>query len=271
MSDGRGEEEDRERKTVRGALRRGVFAFAAYMLLLAVAMFWPAGRLGWARGWAFLLAFLLLNVAAIVYLWRVNPEIVVARAASHRGSKPWDRGVFHLLNVLVLAIFPIAALDDWRFHWSRVPLWLTAIGYLVFLLSMAGIVWVLRVNKFAEPRVRIQADRRHQVVDSGPYAVVRHPFYVAAFFMYVGMPLALGSYWALVPSVIAVLVLVVRTALEDRMLQNELDGYKEYAAARPLSADPGGVVRAAPKGPEHISPGQSEAPPWVPRAVNATP
>ena len=181
------------------------------------------------RGWAFLGTFVVLNVAAVVYLWHTNAEIIVARAASHRGTKLWDRVLFILLNVLTLAIFPVSAMDNARFHWSVVPLWLTAVGYLLFLIAMAGIVWVLRVNKFAEPRVRIQAERQHKVVDTGPYAIVRHPFYVAAFFLFIGMPLALGSLWGLLPSALANLVLIVRTACEDRMLQKELDGYQEYA------------------------------------------
>ncbi len=77
--------------------------------------------------------------------------------------------------------------------------------------------------------VRIQTERGHQVVDTGPYAIVRHPFYVAAFPLFAAMPLALGSYWALIPAAATGIVLAVRTAWEDRMLQNELPGYKEYA------------------------------------------
>ena len=87
----------------------------------------------------------------------------------------------------------------------------------------------MSVNKFAEITVRIQTERGHKVVDTGPYAIVRHPFYVASFWL-AGIPLSLGSYWALIPAAITVLVVVVRTALEDRTLQSELPGYKEYAA-----------------------------------------
>lgn len=87
----------------------------------------------------------------------------------------------------------------------------------------------MSVNKFAEMTVRIQTERGHRVVDTGPYAFVRHPFYVATFPLFGGMPLALGSYRALIPAALAGIALVVRTALEDRVLQNELPGYKEYA------------------------------------------
>ena len=120
-------------------------------------------------------------------------------------------------------------LDNARFHWSQVPLWLTGVGYLFFLISMGGIVWVMRVNKFAEPHVRIQTDRGQRVVDTGPYAVVRHPFYALAILLFGSMPLALGSLWGLLPAGLAAALLVVRTVLEDRLLQRELPGYRDYA------------------------------------------
>ncbi len=92
---------------------------------------------------------------------------------------------------------------------------------------MFGSTWAQAVNKFAERSVRIQPEQK--VVDVGPYSVVRHPFYFAAFFMFGGIPLALGSLRALIPAAVAISILVVRTALEDRMLRRELQGYKEYA------------------------------------------
>jgi protein-S-isoprenylcysteine O-methyltransferase Ste14 len=229
MPDGHRNGDLREQPAARRALRRGMLGLAAYMLLLAASMVLAAGRLGWMRGWAFLAAYIALMLAATFYLWRTNPEVVVARCTFHRGAKGWDGVGLLLIIGLFMAMFPVAALDDGRFHWSLVPPWLTAAGYVLFLTGMAGMVWVFRVNKFAEQGVRIQTERGHKVIDSGAYAVVRHPLYAAAFFFCGGMPLALGSYWALIPSAIAVLVLVVRTALEDRMLQNELDGYQEYA------------------------------------------
>jgi protein-S-isoprenylcysteine O-methyltransferase Ste14 len=212
------------------ALRKACIGLAAYFPSLAVLMFLPAGRLDWTRGWVFLAVYLGTMIAATTYLWRTNPEVVVARSKSHVGAKNWDTLPFYALIGLYLLIFPVAGLDDGRFHRSPPPLALCLAGYALFLLGTAGIVWVLRVNKFAEGHVRIQTDRGHTVVDTGPYAIVRHPFYVNAFLMAAGMPLALGSYWALIPGGIAVLVLVVRTALEDRTLQRELQGYKEYAA-----------------------------------------
>ena len=92
---------------------------------------------------------------------------------------------------------------------------------MLLLIGMAGNVWVLSAKRVREPSVRIQTECGQKVVDTGPYAIVRHPLYATSFFLCGGIPLALGSFWALTPAAIAVLILVVRTALEDRMLHNE--------------------------------------------------
>ena len=97
------------------------------------------------------------------------------------------------------------------------------------MLGTLGTTWAESVNRFFEPTVRIQTDRGHRVIDTGPYAIVRHPGYLAAWFFFLGIPLSLGSLWAIIPAIFSCVILVVRTILEDRTLQNELPGYKEYA------------------------------------------
>ena len=124
---------------------------------------------------------------------------------------------------------PVVAALDYRYHWSSATVWVIIIGYVLFTAGMVGCFWVLSVNKFAEMSVRIQTDRGHKVIDTGPYAVVRHPMYVACFLLFPGIALALGSLWALIPAALVSVVLVVRTVFEDRTLQEQLDGYREYA------------------------------------------
>jgi protein-S-isoprenylcysteine O-methyltransferase Ste14 len=211
-----------------GTLRRAVLTLGGLVLFLGVVLFLPAG-VGWTGGWVFLLVFLLQVAAASLYLWRTNPEIFVARSKIHAGTKGWDKVVLALLLPSFLAVFLLAALDR-RYGWSSVPPWLVVLGYVLLTLGMVGSVWAYRVNKFAEPGVRIQAERGHRVIDTGPYAVVRHPIYSASLLLVVGIPLALGSLWALIPAAVALPVLVVRTVLEDRTLREELGGYKEYAS-----------------------------------------
>ena len=213
------------------AIRRGSITFAVFFFVMAGSMFLAAGRLDWTPGWVFLGVYLVVAIVAVAYLWRTNPEVLAARSDFHwRDQTPAHKVIFVLLIVLFMAIFPVAGLDNGRLGCSVVPPWLMLTGYVLVLIGNSGLTWVLRVNKFAEPSVSIQSDRGHHVIDSGPYALVRHPFYAATLFLCLGTPLTLCSYWALVPSGLAYLLLVVRTAMEDRLLQNELIGYKEYAA-----------------------------------------
>ena len=207
------------------AVRRAILSLVVFLLLLATVMFVPAG-IGWWQGWLFLAVFTLQIVLTALYIWRTNPEIFVARSKIQQGTKDWDWVIFSLLQILIAGIFPVAGLD----HGAAAPVWVIAVGYVLLTAGMAGTAWVLKVNNFAEMSVRIQTERGHQVVDTGHYAFVRHPFYVATFPLFAGMPLALGSYWALIPVAVIGIALVVRTALEDRMLQEELVGYKEYAS-----------------------------------------
>lgn len=211
-----------------GILGRAAISAIVFWLALAAMLFPPAGRV-WGRGLAFYIVFIVLMVLSSAYLWRKNPEIFIARSRFRRGTKAWDRVLVAILLASFMVIFLLSGLDA-RYGWSSMPLWVTAVGYVMFVLGYAGTTWVCAVNKFAEPTVRIQADRGQKVIDTGPYAFVRHPMYVASFFLIAGMAMALGSYWALVPVAVGNIVIVVRTALEDRMLQRELEGYKAYAS-----------------------------------------
>jgi protein-S-isoprenylcysteine O-methyltransferase Ste14 len=210
-------------------LWRAVPAIALFLIFLGVVMFLPAGDLRWVNGWLFLLVFLALMIASIVHLWSTNPDIFIARRKIHEGTKGWDRVLMAFLLLSFYVEFPVAALDAGRFHASSVPLWLIVLGYVLFSVGFFGTDWVCSVNKFAERSVRIQTERGHRVIDTGPYAIVRHPMYLSSFFLFFGIPLALGSLWGLIPAAVAVLILVLRTVLEDKTLHEELEGYKGYA------------------------------------------
>ena len=128
----------------------------------------------------------------------------------------------------MLAILPVAALDDGRYHWFPVPWWVCGIGYISLLAGIGIVTWAESVNKFFEVTVRIQSDRGQTVIYSGPYSTVRHPGYVGAIFTAVGMALSLGSLWAVIPAGLATAVLILRTLWEDQTLRTELAGYQEY-------------------------------------------
>lgn len=219
--------------------RRLIGSLLGLPIYFALFMFLPAGDWAWPKGWLFISVF--VGVLAIVtpYLWRVNPEVVVARTGVHEGTKRWDRILLVFFLSAEYAIIPVAALDDGRFHWFPIPWWVCGIGYLLFLAGMAIVTWAEAVNKFFEVTVRIQAERGHHVIDTGPYAIVRHPGYVAGILFSFGIALCLGSLWALIPAGFASCVLVLRTKWEDQMLYAELAGYKEYAERVRFKLAPG--------------------------------
>ncbi|MFA5617720.1 MAG: isoprenylcysteine carboxylmethyltransferase family protein [Syntrophorhabdaceae bacterium] len=144
--------------------------------------------------------------------------------------KPWDKALAPLLAVSVsFPLFIVAGLDH-RYGWSPVfPSWLSIVGLIVIALGYAFGGWALVENRFFSGVVRIQTDRGHVVCDSGPYGIVRHPGYAGNILSLPGIALALGSVWTLIPAAVALTIAVVRTALEDRTLQEELPGYREYA------------------------------------------
>lgn len=198
-------------------------------LFLAVLMFWPAGTWEWERGWAFIAVFSVTSVVASLYMRRANPDLLAARINRHQGTEPWDRVLVSLLIACWLAVLPIGALDDGRFHWLPLSWWVCILGDVLYVIGTGIMTWAQSVNKFFEPTVRLQEDRGQRVIDVGPYALVRHPGYVGGIVLSAGMALALGSLWALIPVGLMALVLVVRTKWEDETLQAKLPGYREYA------------------------------------------
>jgi protein-S-isoprenylcysteine O-methyltransferase Ste14 len=218
-------DDDRSRHRL---LQQSMYSLAAWILILGMIMFGIAG-FGWLQGWIVLLVFSVYTMVSAVYLRRVNPEIFYARSKIHKGTKRLDKVFMILLVVPLFAIFVVAALDA-RYAWSSISNGMVILGYVLFTLGFAMSTWVFAVNKFAEPSVRIQTDRGHQVVSTGPYAIVRHPLYTACFILFVGMALAMGSCWAFIPIALVAAVLIARTSFEDRTLQEELPGYREYAS-----------------------------------------
>lgn len=205
-----------------------VQATVSVLVLLAI-LFVPAGTLHWTRGWIFLGVFVALVAAASAFMWRANPELFAARSRIQEGTKSWDRILVVFLLLGIIAIPAVAALDDGRFHWSSMSWPFVGVGYLLLVAGTVFSAWAESVNRFFELGVRIQTDRGHRVIDTGPYALIRHPGYVGALVLFAGVALSLGSWWALVAAAFAAAVLVLRTAWEDRVLQAELPGYADYA------------------------------------------
>lgn len=210
-------------------LVRVVGSLIGTLVILAAILFVTAGSVTWTRGWWFLALFAAATGLASAYIWRVNPELFAVRRSLGTGTKRWDLVLMPTVMIAFSAIIFIGALDSGRFHWAPQPTSVVAAGTVLFALGFALETWAQAVNRHFEPTVRIQRDRDHRVIDTGPYAYVRHPGYIGAVVLGVGMALSLGSAWALVPAGGLAAILVIRTVLEDATLQRELAGYADYA------------------------------------------
>jgi protein-S-isoprenylcysteine O-methyltransferase Ste14 len=215
----------------RSVLIHSFVSLAVTLLSMGAVMFLSAGTFRWLLGWLFLAVFLLVTLVAMAWLLRVNPEIFAARSRlTGRGTKGWDRVVLAVLLPSYVMTLIVAALDDGRFHWAPAPTSAVLAGYVLLLAGVFGTGWAQAVNRHFEPSVRIQSDRDHHVITTGPYAYVRHPGYIFGAILTFGVALALGSWWALLPASLVTAVLVIRTCLEDATLRRELPGYAEFAA-----------------------------------------
>ncbi|HPL26923.1 MAG TPA: isoprenylcysteine carboxylmethyltransferase family protein [Anaerolineae bacterium] len=202
------------------------------LVVLIASPFLAAGRLDWWPAWALVALTLAASVAARIIPARRNPDLLAERArfAEAEGVKPWDRVLMPIVGIVgPLAVWVVAGLDE-RFGWPPlVSLPLQVVGLLIVAAGGALATWAMAENRFFSAVVRIQRDRGHSVISSGPYRLVRHPGYSAGVLNAIAAPLALGSLWALIPGLLCVGAIAVRTALEDRTLQAELPGYREYA------------------------------------------
>ena len=198
-------------------------------LVFAVILFAAAGTLSWMRGWVYSLYMLLLEVCTLIILARRAPETLKQRGALHAGVKTFDKVFAAGWLALVLITPLVAGFDAVRFRWSSMPIFTLIVGAaLLVVVSIFG-TWAMVENEYFEQFVRIQTDRKHRVVTSGPYRIVRHPGYAAAIPGALGVPLMLGSWWTFAPVGAVILLLIIRTALEDQTLRKELEGYEAYA------------------------------------------
>ena len=220
-------------------LRRGLQMLAFTALWIAT-LFGAAGRLDWIRGWIYVAIYLGSMAILGIVVRRMNPAVIEARAKwLRKDTKAFDKVFLPVFILLTFIQLVVAGLDAVRFHWSSMPSGLLYPGVLLLLAGIALMGWVMTVNPHAETTVRIQTERGHRVITSGPYRFVRHPMYTGAILLYVATPLALGSLWALVVGAAIVLAFFWRTVLEDRTLHAELPGYEEYAARTRYRLIPG--------------------------------
>lgn len=187
-----------------------------------------AGQLEWTCGEIYLGLMVVVIAINLACLLRWNPSLIWRRIALGNGTKTWDIVWIVLATPLFLAVYFVALVVP-RGAAPSVPDAGWLLGMALFVPGWVMILWSMIVNPFFEKTVRIQTEHGHHVIDTGPYAYVRHPGYVGFSGWILSTPLLLPSSWAFVPVLLAVASLVIRTALEDRTLHAELPGYAEYA------------------------------------------
>jgi protein-S-isoprenylcysteine O-methyltransferase Ste14 len=218
----------KEINTKPGVVRSLIRTFV-FMLIMGLALFIPAKNLVWSMAWVYLGGFLLTRTITLLWVLRTSPDLLIERSDVQEGTKGWDR----LLSGIValygpLSIWLVAGLDA-RANWSLpVPRWIQLVSFSFTLIGGLINAWAMASNKFFSGTVRIQTDRNHSVATEGPYRFIRHPGYAGGIIYDLATPLALGSLWCFIPSLVTIVFIIYRTYLEDVTLQKELTGYVEY-------------------------------------------
>jgi protein-S-isoprenylcysteine O-methyltransferase Ste14 len=190
-----------------------------------------AGTLHWPAVWVFLATVAISGIVGGLWLARTDPALLAERMRPiMQANQPAADKAFMLVFGCTSLLWFIAMGLDRRVHASLMPLALQALGLAMLLASTGFILWVMRENSFAAPVVKVQAERGHHVISTGPYAVVRHPMYSGAVLFCVGAALLLGSWWGVLISPLFAVLFAVRTGIEERTLAADLPDYADYAA-----------------------------------------
>lgn len=210
------------------ALRVTLSSLTSLAVFVAL-LFWPAGTVDYWQGWTFLCVFAVASLVPILFLNRIDPAVVERRMYGGPTAEP--RLVQKVVVVGIIGCFAgilvLSGLDR-RFGWSQVPAWLSVLGAVMVAVGLGIAMLVVYQNRYAAANIVVEDQQK--LVTTGLYGMVRHPMYSGSVIMIIGMPLALGSYWALIPAIVSLLLLVIRTVDEETMLRQELPGYRDYMA-----------------------------------------
>jgi protein-S-isoprenylcysteine O-methyltransferase Ste14 len=211
-------------------MSKSAVTFIAWFCIMGAALFVPAGTVDWRGGWIFLGEMVLLSAATVAWLAKYDPGLLKERLSQpiQKGQPKRDKVFMLTMIVIWHGWIVLMALDVERWHLSEAPDWVVYTGAALILLGFLAVLRTFRENSFAAPVVKIQEDRGQKVIDTGPYAFVRHPMYAGAFLYVLGTPLVLQSWigFALVPVVMG--LLIVRIFIEEAALRKGLPGYDEY-------------------------------------------
>jgi protein-S-isoprenylcysteine O-methyltransferase Ste14 len=220
------------REAVQTASPRQWISLVVVYLLIPLILLICGGDLYWWQAWLYSLLIVVAGLGGRIWAERRHPGLLAERQdiENLQNAKGWDKVLAPLMAVSIGYPMVVVAGLDHRLDWSsEFPLWLIVLGFILISHGYAFAAWALAENRFFSSVVRIQTDRGHVVCDSGPYQFVRHPGYAGNILALFGIVLALSSVWTLIPATVAVIIAVIRTLLEDQVLQDELPGYRDYA------------------------------------------
>ena len=195
-----------------------------FFLLLGLLFFLPAGTWAYWQAWMWLVTITLLMLVTLRYLIKNDPALLERRMRM-RERQSQQQKVILVSGIFLVLSFLLPGLDI-RYGWSNMPAWVAILANLIVIVGYLLVVWVFRTNSYTSRIVEVESGQK--VITTGPYAIVRHPMYVGAFLTYAFTPLALGSYWAFIPGVIILPVLIFRILDEEKLLLHDLPGYREY-------------------------------------------
>ena len=211
--------------------RRLIVHTVVWLVILGAILFLSAGTIDWPEAWVLLIGSGGLGLVSALIIARHDPQLIRERMRGPIQSKqkPWDKALLAVVMVLCIVMFVVAGLDAVRYQMSNMPVWLEVLGAAGIALGIYIFHVVMRTNSYATAVVRIQDERGHQVISTGPYAFVRHPMYSGAAVYFVGIALLLGSWYAVAIAVVLIALFGLRAVWEENTLKAELAGYSDYA------------------------------------------
>ncbi len=194
------------------------------IVLTALMLFLPAGSFGYWHAWLFMCVLFIPAIFVTLYFLKRDPAFL-ERRLRFKEKEAREKTIIKLSQILFFITFLIPGFD-YRYGWSNVPFWLVIASNSIVFLGYLFIFYVFKVNSYASRIVEVEKDQK--VITTGPYAIIRHPMYTGVLLMYFFMPVALGSYIALIPMAPILIIIILRIFDEERLLKKELKGYKEY-------------------------------------------
>lgn len=230
MTDSRSSHSALPPKDTKRILARGVIQIILFFSFVSLAFFLSAGHTNWPEVWVLLALWVGYYLHMLVWGLRKSPDLVHERAKGFQmEGKKYERIIIPIYTLTFAGLMIVSGLDVGRYHWSEVPLIAKLMAFIPVLLGYIFPLWAVSNNPFAAGVMRVQEERGHHVASSGPYRIVRHPMYLGTLLFGLFCPILVSSWWALIPGVCMIVVFIIRTGLEDRVLHDELEGYKEFA------------------------------------------